>query len=160
MEKCPDVEDATTIADFVRRHDDLCLVKDGAKVQCKLTKHEMSLRADGINSYLEGRKYTRARAAGLACSGPAAKDFDYSSYPHLIPHKKDKKFLWCTLTMAKVPRDPVAVKKLVEGRHYKKLISDLRKGQEQERNKMTDVDAVLADTDGEDDGGEDDESEA
>jgi hypothetical protein len=82
-------------------------VKDGGRVRCSFTGHEMPPRAADINAYLSSKKLRKARdwcvlnhrTHALGATVLCRYAFDFSVFlPFIVPHKTDDKKLFCLLT--------------------------------------------------------------
>eukprot|EP00451_Oxyrrhis_marina_P003795 CAMPEP_0204275458 /NCGR_PEP_ID=MMETSP0468-20130131/26047_1 /ASSEMBLY_ACC=CAM_ASM_000383 /TAXON_ID=2969 /ORGANISM="Oxyrrhis marina" /LENGTH=214 /DNA_ID=CAMNT_0051251801 /DNA_START=51 /DNA_END=695 /DNA_ORIENTATION=+ len=108
------------LSKLVTEHQDLEFIKDGSKVQCKSTGHEMKAEFDVVSSYVNGGKYKKA----------SWYKQDFSKYePWLTQHKKKPSFLFCTLTNKMVPKDPAKIEGHMKNKDFvkrKAMLTDVK----------------------------------
>jgi hypothetical protein len=82
------------------------------KILCDVTGHEMSARADVVQSYINGKKFKKELEW---------YKHDYSQYlPYIVEDKENPKKLFCKLTKQTLNKIPEEVKKHMEGRRFKR----------------------------------------
>lgn len=80
------------------------------KILCSLTNHEMSPQYKAIISHVEGKKFKKAMEW---------YKHDFSNYlPHIVPHKRDDKKLFCVLTKETLNKIPAEIEKHVNGKRF------------------------------------------
>uniref|UniRef100_A0A7S3UKJ5 Uncharacterized protein n=1 Tax=Oxyrrhis marina TaxID=2969 RepID=A0A7S3UKJ5_OXYMA len=108
------------LSKLVTEHDDLEFIKDGSKVKCNSTGHEMKADFDVVNSYVSGGRYKKA----------SWYKQDFSKYePWLTQHKKKPSFLFCTLTNKMVPKDPAKIEGHMKNKDFvkrKAMLTDVK----------------------------------
>jgi len=106
------MSDDGEVADFVDGNDDLEFCSGGNKVKCLSTGHEMPASLEGVKAYVNGKKYKKLRDW---------YSFDFEQFqPYIIPHKKLKKHIFCTLTGVTMPKIPEKVKAHVASKRFTK----------------------------------------
>eukprot|EP00419_Tripos_fusus_P003938 CAMPEP_0172693700 /NCGR_PEP_ID=MMETSP1074-20121228/26175_1 /TAXON_ID=2916 /ORGANISM="Ceratium fusus, Strain PA161109" /LENGTH=202 /DNA_ID=CAMNT_0013514113 /DNA_START=105 /DNA_END=713 /DNA_ORIENTATION=+ len=100
--------------------DELELVKDGAKVRCKLNSHETPATFEAAMSFVSGKKF-RLMMAGRG----KKQDLDLVKYePHLTQHKTNPNKVYCQLTGITLLKVPIVLDKHVLGKRYKKALKE------------------------------------
>jgi len=106
------MSDDGEVADFVDGNDDLEFCSGGNKVKCLSTGHEMPASLEGVKAYVNGKSYKKKRDW---------YSFDFEQFqPYIIPHKKLKKHIFCTLTGVTMPKIPEKVKAHVASKRFTK----------------------------------------
>lgn len=100
---------ATTVAEFLGLYKDEFELTPTNKVRSLLTDHEMSVSIDVINCYVNSKKYAMAKEWHA---------FNVEQYDYIIPHKSDKKKMWCQLTQGPLNKIPSQVRKHLEGKKF------------------------------------------
>lgn len=100
-----------SVAELLKLHPELVLQPNN-KILCTLTNHEMAPQFAAIHGHVNGKKFKKAME--WYC-------YDYNQYmPFVVPHKGDKKKLYCTLTKQTLNKIPDEVKKHWEGKRFQK----------------------------------------
>jgi hypothetical protein len=74
------------------------------KIVCQFTGHEMPPNATIVHQYIQSKRFLKAKGWYSQ---------DYSMYlPHIVPHKFDKKKLYCNLTKISLNKIPEVSKYL------------------------------------------------
>ncbi|XP_059177939.1 surfeit locus protein 2-like isoform X3 [Physella acuta] len=84
----------------------------------------MPAQADAIKSYVEGKKYKKARCL---------QTYDYNQHkPHIVPSSKKKHLheLFCTLTLRHIGKTPQDVERHINGKKFKRALARWHKCQE------------------------------
>jgi hypothetical protein len=102
-----------SVADLLSLYPHLKLQPNN-RIQCQLTKHEMTPSVSAIVQYVLGEKYRKA------CDWYS---YDYSQYqPHVVPHKSNQYKLYCTITKQDLNKIPKEVEKHVKGKRFQRLV--------------------------------------
>jgi hypothetical protein len=102
-----------SVAELLQQHRFLTLLPTN-KILCAVTQHEMPPNAACIFAHVNGKKFKR-------CFEWYSHDF--SQYePYIVPHKKDSKKLFCTLTRLQLNKIPDEIKKHCEGKKFLRLV--------------------------------------
>lgn len=84
------------------------------RIKCDVTGHELPLRPDVIQSHVNGKKFKKSLEW---------YNYDYTEFlPHIVPHKRDSKKLFCLLTKQELNKVPEEVKKHVQGRRFERFL--------------------------------------
>jgi hypothetical protein len=82
------------------------------KIICDVTGHEMSARADVVQSYISGKKFKKELEWYR---------HDYSEFlPHIVEDKRNSKQLYCKVTKQALNRIPEEVRKHMQGKRFQK----------------------------------------
>lgn len=88
---------------------------DSKKIKCTLNGHEFPCNLTELQKFTKGKKYEKLCAAA---------DFNYSQYePHIVPSTKQPNQLFCKLTLRHLNRQPHHVLRHVNGKRFKKALS-------------------------------------
>eukprot|EP01041_Mallomonas_annulata_P002611 gene2611-5104_t len=88
------------------------------RIKCDVTGHEMPVRFDTIQQYLDSKSYKKALEW---------YSYDYSSFlPYIIPSRKNDKQLWCTVTKQPLNKIPEEVKKHMSGKKFRRLLEEYK----------------------------------
>ncbi|XP_070845125.1 surfeit locus protein 2 [Chaetodon trifascialis] len=102
------------IKSFLLKHPFLQLTDD-KKIKCTLNGHEFPCNLTELQKFTQGKKYEKLSAAA---------DFNYSQFePHIVPSTKQPKQLFCKLTLRHLNRQPHHVLRHVNGKRFKKALS-------------------------------------
>ena len=116
---------------LVANHEHLTFIRNGERVQCTLTKHELLTDVAAVRNHLKSKAYRKATWYA----------HDYTKYePYVVAHKRDPKKLYCTLTKMPLNRIPDQIVKHVNGKKFKRLKRQFEEKQKekQERQKRKD----------------------
>ncbi|CCI41606.1 unnamed protein product [Albugo candida] len=92
---------------------------NGTRVQCTLTKHDMVPKEAVILQHLRSKALLKAKDW---------YNYDFSKYrPHIIPHRRKPKCLYCNVTQTTLNRIPEQVEKHVNGKRYQRLLQSMPK---------------------------------
>lgn len=98
-----------SLADLLQQNDFLSLLPTN-RILCKVTGHEMPARADAVAAHIQGKKFKKALEW---------YKHDFSEYlPHIVPHKRNPKKMFCLLTRQALNRIPEEVKRHCEGKRF------------------------------------------
>ena len=101
------------ILNLVESIDHLTLSKDGKRVRCSITGHEMTSDVDVVKSYLKSKKLHKMKEMS---------DYNFDKLaPYVIPHNRDESKMFCVLTKEKIDRIPSVLEKHVNGKRFKRL---------------------------------------
>lgn len=93
---------------------DLEFIREGSKVRCKHTRHEMPGVLEVVLTHIRGGKFTRAKEGKCV-----HEKLDLESYgPHIQQHTSNAKLLFCALTGQTMKKAPAVVAKHVKGKRY------------------------------------------
>jgi hypothetical protein len=108
---------ANTVESLIAKHKFLSIVNTdyGEKVECELTKHQIKPKVELIEQHLRSKKLERAQ------KGWFKDDWVEEFLPWIVPHKRDAKRLYCTLTQLAVNKIPEEVEKHVNGKRFLRL---------------------------------------
>lgn len=82
------------------------------KILCDVTGHEMSARADVVQSYINGKSFKKQLEW---------YSHRYSDYlPYIVEDRRNKKQLFCKLTRQPLNKIPSEVRKHMEGKRFKR----------------------------------------
>ena len=123
------------ISQFVEKHKDFEIFREGTKVRCTLTRHELPARIEDLEAYIKTKKYLACKRKG----GGNDPDFDFSKFlPHIVQNLKEPKALFCQLTGQRLNKNPAEVEKHMNGKRFKRALQEaaferaLQKGLEAE----------------------------
>jgi len=109
-------DEGAALVKLVEGHEDLEFYRDGSKVRCKSTKHEMPAVLMQVREFISGPKYLKYKSM---------YSIDFSMHePYIIRHQYKNKFLYCTLTKTTLPMDPKKVEKHVSSVKYKAGVAE------------------------------------
>ena len=101
----------SSLAEILRSNPNLELLASN-KILCKVTQHELPPRSDAVLAHINGKKYKKA--------------LEWYSYnfdeflPYIVPHKSDRKKLYCKLTDQTLNKIPDQVKKHCMGKKFQR----------------------------------------
>ncbi|KAM9840989.1 surfeit locus protein 2 [Aulostomus maculatus] len=99
---------------FLLNHPFLQLT-ESKKIKCTLNGHEFPCNLAELQKFTQGKKYEKLSAAAK---------FDYKQYePHVVPSTKQTNQLFCKLTLRHLNRQPHHVLRHVNGKRFKKALS-------------------------------------
>ncbi|XP_077594137.1 surfeit locus protein 2 [Stigmatopora nigra] len=88
---------------------------DTKRIKCTLNEHEFPCNLETLQNFTKGKKYKKLSSQ---------TEFNYSQYePHIIPSTKQPNQLFCKLTLRHINRKPHHVLKHVDGKRYKKALT-------------------------------------
>jgi hypothetical protein len=109
LQSVASMSQAKTVAEFLGLYKNEFKLTSTNKVRSKITKHEMSVSIDVINSYFNSKKYAMAKEWHA---------FNAEQYDYIIPHKSDKNKMWCQLTNGPLNKIPAQILKHVQGKKF------------------------------------------
>lgn len=141
-----------SLADLLAKNTDYLTLTANNKVRCSLTEHEMPCNADVVFSYMNGKKFKKAKEW---------YSYDYSEFlPHIVPDKRNAHKLFCRLTKQSLNKIPDEVRKHIAGKKYLRLKGEheMKKKKKVETKEEEDLDIWVPPDDllNEDDDDEDD----
>jgi hypothetical protein len=102
-----------SVADLLSLYPHLKLQPNN-RIQCQLTKHEMTPKVSAVVQYVLGEKYRKA------CTWYS---LDYSQYqPYIVPHKSNPYKLYCTITKQELNKIPKEVENHFTGKRFQRLV--------------------------------------
>lgn len=114
---------------FVISHRDHLDFTSAGKIVCKLTQHEMPARLEVVQQHLRSKRFLRARDWYSA---------DFTKYePRIVPHRRDKKKLFCTVTRQTLNRIPTEVERHVNGKRYTRQLAEIERKEAEKRQRET-----------------------
>ena len=109
------------ISQFVEKHKDFEIFREGTKVRCTLTRHELPARIEDLEAYIKTKKYLACKRKG----GGNDPDFDFSKFlPHIVQNLKEPKALFCQLTGQRLNKNPAEVEKHMNGKRFKRALQE------------------------------------
>lgn len=100
----------SSLAECLDNHKDHLSITSNNRIVCALTGHEMPCDVRVVEAYLRSHKFKKMNEWYFK---------DYSEYlPWIIPHKRDVKKLYCTLTKTALNKIPQEIEKHVKGRKF------------------------------------------
>jgi len=109
------------ICQFVEKHKDFEIFREGTKVRCTLTRHELPARIEDLEAYIKTKKYLACKRKG----GGNDPDFDFSKFlPHIVQNLKEPKALFCQLTGQRLNKNPAEVEKHMNGKRFKRALQE------------------------------------
>ena len=104
---------------FIEEHSDAELM-DSGKVLCTVTRHELVPNIDLLEHHWNGKKYATRKSQS---------QYDFTAHePWIVPHSKDHRLLYCTLTKQPLSRQPKTVMGHVNGKRFQRLLAEAKKG--------------------------------
>jgi len=117
---------------WLKEHADEVETLENGKIRCKLTGHDIPKRLDALQAHWKGRVYRRAIEN-------RKKSVDLTPYqPHIVPHKRDHRLVYCRLTMKVLHNDMEEIEKHVQGRRFLFLMSEYNKQKPQRHDEVDD----------------------
>lgn len=115
------------VRSFVISHRDHLDFTPAGKIVCTLTQHEMPARMEVVQQHLRSKRFQRARDWYSA---------DFTKYePRIVPHRRDKKKLFCTVTRQMLNRIPAEVERHVAGKRYTRQLAEIEQKEAEKRER-------------------------
>lgn len=94
------------------------VIADGkVRVRCSVTQRDLLPNKEEITRYLASKKYKKAKEW---------YGYDFSKYePFIVPHKSNKKRLFCNVTSMYLNKIPEQVERHVNGKKFQRLKKDV-----------------------------------
>ncbi|CAL1535800.1 unnamed protein product [Lymnaea stagnalis] len=108
---------STDVNKLLESHSSLIYIPDKNKIRCALTKHEMPATIEAVRTYVDGKKYKKARSE---------QTYNYDQHkPHIVPSSKKKHTheLFCTLTLRHIGKAPQDVERHINGKRFKRALA-------------------------------------
>ena len=111
---------------LVANHEHLTFVRNGEKVRCTLTKHDVVADLEAVNKHLKSKSYKKAMWYA----------HDYSKYePYIVAHKRDSKKLYCTMTKMTLNKIPDQIEKHYNGKKFKRKRKEFEDKQKEKKER-------------------------
>ena len=98
-----------SVKDFIDQNSEYFALAESGKVRCLLTGHELKADRTELNRYVNGRRFTNIR-------DKYSKDF--SQFSFVMPHKRAKHLVFCSLCRKEIVKDHASVTKHMTGRKH------------------------------------------
>ena len=107
-------------------HEHLTFIRNGEKVRCTLTKHDVVADLEAVKKHLKSKSYKKAMWYA----------HDYSKYePYIVAHKRDSKKLYCTMTKMTLNKIPDQIEKHYNGKKFKRRRKEFEEKQKEKKER-------------------------